>query len=86
MSLSSISRDYQTGKDEDEGQELNMAARCMLRSVWTSFAGSKLGAAGTNVKVQQRINIPELPALTIQSRGIRQGETSANIKVLAQQW
>ncbi|XP_044025636.1 39S ribosomal protein S18a, mitochondrial [Siniperca chuatsi] len=49
-----------------------MAARSILRSVWTSFAGLKLGATGTNVKVQQTINVPQLPALTIQSRGIRQ--------------
>uniref|UniRef100_A0A8P4KG94 Large ribosomal subunit protein mL66 n=1 Tax=Dicentrarchus labrax TaxID=13489 RepID=A0A8P4KG94_DICLA len=45
-----------------------MAARSMLRSVWTSFAGLKLG---TNVRVQQWINVPQLPATTIQSRGIR---------------
>lgn len=75
MSLFSFSRDYQTGRDEGEGQELNMAARSMLRSVWTSFAGLKLGATGINVKVQQGINVLQLPALTIQSRGIRQGET-----------
>ncbi|XP_010737591.2 large ribosomal subunit protein mL66 [Larimichthys crocea] len=49
-----------------------MATRCMLRSVWTSFAGLKLGPTGTNVKLQQRINTPQLSALTIQSRGIRQ--------------
>ncbi|XP_068564368.1 large ribosomal subunit protein mL66 [Cebidichthys violaceus] len=45
-----------------------MAARSMLRSVWTSFSGLKL----VNVKVQQRIHFPRIPALTIQSRGIRQ--------------
>ncbi|TKS75978.1 28S ribosomal protein S18a, mitochondrial [Collichthys lucidus] len=49
-----------------------MATRSMLRSVWTSFAGLKLGPTGTNVKLQQRINTPQLSALTIQSRGIRQ--------------
>lgn len=48
-----------------------MAARSMLRSVWTSFAGLQLGARGNNVKVQRRINAPQLSALTIQSRGIR---------------
>ncbi|XP_068432912.1 large ribosomal subunit protein mL66 [Clinocottus analis] len=45
-----------------------MAARSMLRSVWTSLSGLKL----VNVNVQQRINVPQLPALTTQSRGIRQ--------------
>lgn len=76
VSLSSFSRDYRTGRDEDEGQELIMAARSMLRSVWTSFAGLKVGATCPMVKVQQRIIVPQLPALTVQSRGIRQGETS----------
>lgn len=74
--LSSFSRDYRTGRDEDEGQELNMATRSMLRSVWTSFAGLNVGATCPMMKVQQRIIVPQLPALTIQSRGIRQGETS----------
>ncbi|KAK5853084.1 hypothetical protein PBY51_006904 [Eleginops maclovinus] len=49
-----------------------MAARSMLRSVWTSFAGLKLGATGSNVIFQQRTNVPQLSTLTIQSRGIRQ--------------
>ncbi|XP_040921154.1 39S ribosomal protein S18a, mitochondrial [Toxotes jaculatrix] len=49
-----------------------MAARSVLRSVWTSFAGLKLGATGTNVSALQRINVPQPPALSIQSRGIRQ--------------
>ncbi|XP_030261961.1 large ribosomal subunit protein mL66 [Sparus aurata] len=49
-----------------------MAARSMLRSVWTSFAGLKVGATCPMVKVQQRIIVPQLPALTVQSRGIRQ--------------
>lgn len=40
--------------------------------MWTSFAGLKLGATATSVKVQQRINVPQLPAFTFQSRGIRQ--------------
>ncbi|XP_035534095.1 39S ribosomal protein S18a, mitochondrial [Morone saxatilis] len=48
-----------------------MAARSMLRSVWTSLEGLKLGASGTNVRVQQWINVPQLPATSIQSRGIR---------------
>ncbi|KAA8583150.1 large ribosomal subunit protein mL66 [Etheostoma spectabile] len=49
-----------------------MAARGLLRSAWTSIAGLKIGTTGTNVKVQPRINVPQLPNLTIQSRGIRQ--------------
>ncbi|KAL7388083.1 hypothetical protein ABVT39_006775 [Epinephelus coioides] len=49
-----------------------MAARCMLRSVWTSFAGLNLGATASKVTLQQRIHVPQLSALTIQSRGIRQ--------------
>ncbi|XP_041814671.1 39S ribosomal protein S18a, mitochondrial [Chelmon rostratus] len=49
-----------------------MAARSVLRSVWNSFSSLKLGATSTIVRVQQRINVPPLPALTIQSRGIRQ--------------
>lgn len=44
----------------------------MFRSVWTSFAGLKLGTAGANVKVQQRINVTQLPSFITQSRGIRQ--------------
>lgn len=44
----------------------------MLRSVWTSFTGLKLGAAGTNARAQQGINVLQLPALTVQRRGIRQ--------------
>ncbi|XP_028253026.1 large ribosomal subunit protein mL66 [Parambassis ranga] len=49
-----------------------MAARSVLRSVWTSFTGLKLGTTSTNVSALQRINVPQLSALTIQSRGIRQ--------------
>ncbi|KAF3849752.1 hypothetical protein F7725_019471 [Dissostichus mawsoni] len=49
-----------------------MAARSMLRSVWTSFAGLKLGATGSNVIFQQGTNVPQLSAITIQSRGLRQ--------------
>ncbi|XP_034060284.1 39S ribosomal protein S18a, mitochondrial [Gymnodraco acuticeps] len=47
-----------------------MAARSML--TWTSFAGLKLGATGSNVIFQQGTNIPQLSAVTIQSRGLRQ--------------
>lgn len=68
-----ISRDYQTGSDE--GQELNMAVRFISRSVWTSFSGLKLDAAVTIAKFQQGVSVPKLSALTLQSRGIRQGET-----------
>ncbi|XP_023286066.1 39S ribosomal protein S18a, mitochondrial isoform X2 [Seriola lalandi dorsalis] len=49
-----------------------MAARSVLRSVWTSFAGLKLAGTGTSASALQRINVPQLSALTIQSRGIRQ--------------
>ncbi|KAM3603403.1 uncharacterized protein V6R79_021737 [Siganus canaliculatus] len=49
-----------------------MAARSALRSVWTSFASLRIGAACPNVKLQQRISAPHLPALICQSRGIRQ--------------
>ncbi|XP_033931309.1 large ribosomal subunit protein mL66 [Pseudochaenichthys georgianus] len=49
-----------------------MAARSMLRSAWTSFAGLKLGATGRNVIFQQGTTIPQLSAVTIQSRGLRQ--------------
>ncbi|GAA6224344.1 28S ribosomal protein S18a, mitochondrial [Lates japonicus] len=49
-----------------------MAARSVLKSVCTSLAGLKLGATGSNVSALQRINVPQLSALTIQSRGIRQ--------------
>ncbi|XP_070705216.1 large ribosomal subunit protein mL66 [Pempheris klunzingeri] len=49
-----------------------MAARSLLRSAWTSFTSLKLGVTGTNVRIQQKINVPQLSALTIQSRGIRQ--------------
>ncbi|XP_037305897.2 39S ribosomal protein S18a, mitochondrial [Pungitius pungitius] len=45
-----------------------MAARGVLRSVWTSFSSLKLA----NTKVQRGVNIPQLSAVTIQSRGIRQ--------------
>ncbi|XP_069579941.1 large ribosomal subunit protein mL66 [Brachyistius frenatus] len=49
-----------------------MAARGVWRTVWTSFADLKLGATGTNASSLQRINVPQLSAFTIQSRGIRQ--------------
>ncbi|XP_059213175.1 39S ribosomal protein S18a, mitochondrial [Centropristis striata] len=49
-----------------------MAARSMLRSVWTSLAGLKLVGTAANVKLQQGIIVPQLSALTVQSRGIRQ--------------
>uniref|UniRef100_UPI0037E70026 large ribosomal subunit protein mL66 n=1 Tax=Semicossyphus pulcher TaxID=241346 RepID=UPI0037E70026 len=49
-----------------------MAARSLLRSAWTSFADLKLCATVTNMRIQQRINIPRLPVSIIQSRGVRQ--------------
>lgn len=52
-----------------------MATSGVLRSVWTSFAGLNLFATGRNLSALQRINVPQLSAFAIQSRGIRQGET-----------
>ncbi|XP_054872240.1 39S ribosomal protein S18a, mitochondrial [Amphiprion ocellaris] len=49
-----------------------MAARSVLRSVLSSFTGLKLGVSGSNVGVLQRINVPLVSALTVQSRGVRQ--------------
>ncbi|XP_028295658.1 large ribosomal subunit protein mL66 [Gouania willdenowi] len=49
-----------------------MAARSVLRSVWTSFSGLRAGATGTNLSALQRINVPQLSAFTVQCRGIRQ--------------
>ncbi|XP_008288916.1 large ribosomal subunit protein mL66 [Stegastes partitus] len=49
-----------------------MAARSVLRSVWSSFAGLKLGVSGSNVGILQRVNVPLVSAVTVPSRGIRQ--------------
>uniref|UniRef100_A0A1A7XRH4 Large ribosomal subunit protein mL66 n=1 Tax=Iconisemion striatum TaxID=60296 RepID=A0A1A7XRH4_9TELE len=49
-----------------------MAARSMLRCVWTSFAGLKQGTGSTNTNPFIRVKVPQLSALTIQSRGVRQ--------------
>ncbi|XP_074540653.1 large ribosomal subunit protein mL66 [Halichoeres trimaculatus] len=49
-----------------------MAARSLLRSAWTSLASLKLGTTGTNPLLRESINTHRLPALTFQSRGIRQ--------------
>ncbi|XP_020494503.1 39S ribosomal protein S18a, mitochondrial [Labrus bergylta] len=49
-----------------------MAARSMLGSLWTTFAGLKLATPCTNLQLQQRIITARLPAVTFQSRGIRQ--------------
>lgn len=49
-----------------------MAARSVLRSVWTSLAGLNFGGRGSSVSVLQRTCVPQLSALTVQSRGIRQ--------------
>lgn len=57
-----------------EGQTSNMAARGVFRSVWCSFAGLKLCATGTNSNPILMRNAPQLSALAIQSRGIREGE------------
>ncbi|XP_072218704.1 large ribosomal subunit protein mL66 [Leuresthes tenuis] len=49
-----------------------MAARSVLRSVWTSFAGLRLSTTGINVSLLQRVNVPQLSAFTIQNRSLRQ--------------
>ncbi|XP_075900784.1 large ribosomal subunit protein mL66 [Nelusetta ayraudi] len=50
-----------------------MATRSILRSVFTSFAGLKLGTASGRLSVLPRTtNLRELPAFAVQSRGIRQ--------------
>ncbi|KAM7368039.1 hypothetical protein PAMP_014292 [Pampus punctatissimus] len=49
-----------------------MALCSVLRSVWTPFSGLKLGATGSNVSALQRLNVLQLPAVAIQSRGLRQ--------------
>uniref|UniRef100_A0A1A8FRJ2 Large ribosomal subunit protein mL66 n=1 Tax=Nothobranchius korthausae TaxID=1143690 RepID=A0A1A8FRJ2_9TELE len=49
-----------------------MAARGVLRSVWASFPSLKLGTGVTNTNSFMRVNVPQLSALTISSRGIRQ--------------
>ncbi|XP_013867410.1 large ribosomal subunit protein mL66 [Austrofundulus limnaeus] len=49
-----------------------MAARSMFRSVWTSFAGLKLCSTGVNSNPLLRVNVLQLPASTIQSRGVRE--------------
>lgn len=55
----------------------NMATRSILRSVFTSFAGLKLGTASGRLSVLPRTtNLRELPAFAVQSRGIRQGKSS----------
>ncbi|CAJ1077150.1 S ribosomal protein S18a%2C mitochondrial [Xyrichtys novacula] len=49
-----------------------MAARSLLRSAWTSLTGFKLKTTCPNLQVHQRTSFPGLPALSFQSRGIRQ--------------
>ncbi|XP_026174778.1 large ribosomal subunit protein mL66 [Mastacembelus armatus] len=49
-----------------------MAAGSVLRCVWTSLTGIKLGVTSSNLSILQRINVPQLSALTVQSRGFRQ--------------
>ncbi|KAG7509490.1 39S ribosomal S18a, mitochondrial [Solea senegalensis] len=48
-----------------------MALRSVLRSVWTSFTGLKCGTTASTLGSFQPIHVPQLSALTIQSRGIR---------------
>ncbi|CAG5928153.1 unnamed protein product [Menidia menidia] len=49
-----------------------MAARSMLKSVWTSLPSLKLSTGGINVGLLHKVNVPQLSACTIQNRGIRQ--------------
>lgn len=63
-----ISRYYRTGKDERS--TLNMATRCLFRTVLNSFAGLNLGATNG----QKWINVPRISSAAIQCRGLRQGE------------
>ncbi|XP_076016215.1 large ribosomal subunit protein mL66 [Genypterus blacodes] len=48
-----------------------MAGCRLLRSVWSSLGAIKPAVTGSNVSVLQRINVPQLSALSIQSRGFR---------------
>lgn len=52
-----------------------MAARSVFSSVWTALAGLNLGATRSSVGFLQRTGVPQLSAVPVQSRGIRQGET-----------
>lgn len=67
-----ISRYDRTGRDKRS--TLNMATRCLLRTVLNSFAGLNLGATHINVNAQKWINVPRISAAAIQCRGLRQGE------------
>ncbi|MED6251197.1 hypothetical protein ATANTOWER_025057 [Ataeniobius toweri] len=49
-----------------------MAARSLLKSVWNSFAGLKQGFTGTSVSPLRRVNVPQISAVAIQTRGVRQ--------------
>ncbi|XP_061603039.1 39S ribosomal protein S18a, mitochondrial [Cololabis saira] len=49
-----------------------MAARTVWRSICTSFTSLKLGTTGSNINPLQRVDVPQLSALTVQSRGLRQ--------------
>ncbi|XP_054900636.1 39S ribosomal protein S18a, mitochondrial [Poeciliopsis prolifica] len=49
-----------------------MAARSMLRSIWTSFAGLKESFTGTSVNSFRGVNVPQISAVAMQTRGIRQ--------------
>ncbi|XP_041832362.1 39S ribosomal protein S18a, mitochondrial [Melanotaenia boesemani] len=49
-----------------------MAARSVMRSLWTSFAGLRLGPTDLSVSPLRRQNVPQLSALIVQSRGLRQ--------------
>uniref|UniRef100_M3ZRN8 Large ribosomal subunit protein mL66 n=2 Tax=Xiphophorus maculatus TaxID=8083 RepID=M3ZRN8_XIPMA len=49
-----------------------MAARSTLRSIWTSFEGLKQSFTGTSVNSLRRVNVPQISAVAVQTRGIRQ--------------
>ncbi|XP_015245561.1 PREDICTED: 28S ribosomal protein S18a, mitochondrial [Cyprinodon variegatus] len=49
-----------------------MAARSLLRSIWTSFVGLKHGLIMSSVSPLPRVNVPQISAIAVQTRGIRQ--------------
>ncbi|KAM9354452.1 large ribosomal subunit protein mL66 [Pholidichthys leucotaenia] len=49
-----------------------MAVRSLLRSVMTTFSGLKPGFRIADANFLQRLNVPQMSALTVQRRGIRQ--------------
>ncbi|KAM4632706.1 large ribosomal subunit protein mL66 [Polymixia lowei] len=50
-----------------------MAARCVLRSIWTSLSGVKSAATGSGMSTLKTVGVPQLSVFgNIQCRGIRQ--------------